>query len=391
MPQGDATAPASTLGTPTPATRINVADAPPTDRLDRARAAMRDRGVDALLVGPSADLRYLVGYHALPLERLTLLVVPAAGDAFLVSPELEVPRAHDSGVGELVDVVGWAETDDPLGLVVDRLAGAGAGAGTLAVQDRLWTSFTLALQARLPSTRWVPGSTVMRDLRLIKTAAEIAALHAAGSAIDAVHAVVPELLRPGRTEAEVGRDIAERILDEHDEVNFVIVGSGPNGASPHHELGTRVLQPGDAVVVDIGGTRDGYCSDETRDYAIGHLPDGYAAMHAVLEEAQQRAVAAVRPGVSAQSIDAAARDHITAAGFGERFIHRTGHGIGVEEHEEPYIVAGNTEPLQPGMAFSIEPGIYVPGRYGSRIEDIVVVTDEGVESVNHRPRTVTVV
>lgn len=368
-----------------------MSEVPRSDRLDRARHALRDAEVDALLVGPSADLRYLIGYHALPLERLTLLVVPAAGDAFLVSPELEVPRAHDHGVGDLVEVVGWAETEDPLQLVSDRLSALGVAAGTLAVQDRLWTSFTLGLQGRMPSARWRPGSSVMRELRMIKTPAEIAALHTVGAAIDAVHAQVPDLLRPGRTEAEVGRDIAERILDGHDEVNFVIVGSGPNGASPHHETGDRVLQPGDAVVVDIGGTLDGYCSDETRDYAIGHLPDGYAELHRVLEEAQQRAVDAVRPGVSAASIDAAARDHIEAAGYGERFIHRTGHGIGIEEHEEPYIVAGNDLELRPGMAFSIEPGIYVPGRYGSRIEDIVVVTDDGVASANHRPRTVTVV
>lgn len=364
----------------------------PTDRLERARRALRDRDVDALLVGPSADLRYLTGYHALPLERLTLLVVPAEGEAFLVSPELEVPRAHDAGVGDLVDVVGWSETDDPIALVVDRLRAAGLERPRqLAVQDRLWSSFTLALQARLPSASWRAGSTVMRDLRLHKTPDEIAALRAVGAAIDAVHAQVPDLLRPGRTEAEVGRDIAERILDEHDEVNFVIVGSGPNGASPHHETGDRVLQVGDAVVVDIGGTKDGYCSDVTRDYAIGRLPDGYGELHAVLEEAQDRAVEAVRPGVPAAAIDAAARDHITAAGYGDRFIHRTGHGIGIEEHEEPYIVAGNDEPLAAGMAFSVEPGIYVPDRYGSRIEDIVVVTDDGVERLNHRPRTVTVV
>jgi Xaa-Pro aminopeptidase len=231
----------------------------------------------------------------------------------------------------------------------------------------------------------------MRDLRVVKTPDEMQALRDVGAAIDAVHAAVPGLLRAGRTEAEVGRDIAELILEDHDEVNFVIVASGPNGASPHHETGDRVLEPGDAVVVDIGGTRAGYCSDSTRDYAIGHLPEGYAELHAVLEEAQELAVRAVRPGVTAASIDAAARDHIAAAGYGDRFVHRTGHGIGVEEHEEPWIVASNTEPVAAGMAFSVEPGIYVPGRYGSRIEDIVVVTEDGVERVNHRPREVLVV
>jgi Xaa-Pro aminopeptidase len=365
---------------------------PATHRLDRLRAEMRTRGVDAMLVGPSADLRYLVGYHALPLERLNLLVVPVDGPATLIVPELEAPRAEASGATQHAELVAWGETDDPIVRVVEALRSAGSDLrGTFGVQDRLWSSFTLALQGALEGARWIPGSAVMRELRIVKTAAEVQALRDVGAAIDAVHAAVPDLLRPGRTEAEVGRDIAERILEEHDEVNFVIVASGPNGASPHHETGERVLEEGDAVVVDIGGTRNGYCSDSTRDYAIGRMPEGYPELHATLEEAQDLAVAAVRPGVSAEAIDAAARDHITAAGFGPCFVHRTGHGIGVEEHEEPWIVAGNTEPVTAGMAFSIEPGIYVPGRYGSRIEDIVVVTDDGVERVNHRPRQVLVV
>ena len=359
-------------------------------RLDSARRAMRDADIGALLVGPSADLRYLVGYHALPLERLTLLVVPADGEPLLVVPELEAPRAVDSGAAELAPLAPWAETDDPIALVAGHLTATGATDGRLAVQDRLWSSFTLRLQAALPDASWVPGSTVMRELRMVKSPAEVQALREAGAAIDAVHARVPPLLRSGRTEAEVGRDIAELILEDHDEINFIIVASGPNGASPHHETGDRVLSPGDAVVVDIGGTRAGYCSDMTRDYVIESLPYGYAALHRVLEAAQEAAVRAVRPGVTAASVDAAAREVIAAAGYGERFVHRTGHGIGIEEHEEPWIVAGNHEPLVPGMAFSVEPGIYVPDRYGARIEDIVVVTDDGVEQLNLRPREVVV-
>lgn len=359
-------------------------------RLASLRRALRDADIDALLVGPSADLRYLVGYHALPLERLTLLVVPADGEPRLVVPELEAPRAVASGAATVTPLTPWSETQDPIALVVRHLEATGVAGGRLAVQDRLWSSFTLALQAALPGASWAPGSTVMRELRMIKTPAEIAALREVGAAIDAVHARVPELLRSGRSEAEVGRDIGELILEEHDEINFIIVASGPNGASPHHETGDRMLSPGDAVVVDIGGTRAGYCSDMTRDYAIESLPYGYAALHRVLEEAQQAAVRAVRPGATAASVDAAAREVIAAAGYGERFIHRTGHGIGIEEHEEPWIVAGNDEPLVPGMAFSVEPGIYVPDRYGARIEDIVVVTDDGVEALNLRPREVVI-
>ncbi|MFA9445255.1 M24 family metallopeptidase [Egicoccus sp. AB-alg6-2] len=363
---------------------------PATERVVRAQQAMRDAGVDALLVGPSADLRYLVGYHALPLERLTLLVVPAEGEPSLVVPGLEAARAQDSGADRVAPLRPWGETDDPIALVRELLRSTGADTGRLALQDRLWTSFTLALQDAMPTASWVPGSRIMRELRLRKTEAEIAALLDVGAAIDAVHAAVPDLLRPGRTEAEVGRDIGELILEDHDEINFVIVASGPNGASPHHETGDRVLATGDAVVVDIGGTRNGYCSDMTRDYVLGHAPDGYAELHAVLEAAQEASVQSVRPGVTAESIDEAARSVIRDAGYGEQFIHRTGHGIGVEEHEEPWIVGGNREPITSGMAFSVEPGIYVPGRYGARIEDIVVVTEDGVERVNHRPRGIVV-
>jgi Xaa-Pro aminopeptidase len=235
----------------------------------------------------------------------------------------------------------------------------------------------------MPRAGWVPASRVIKHLRMRKTAEEIDALRRAGQAIDRVHQQVPSLLRPGRTEAEVGRDIADLIVTEgHSQVNFVIVGSGPNGASPHHETGSRVLEPGDTVVVDIGGTLDAYCSDCTRNYVIGTPPDGYTEAHTVLEAAQQAACEAARPGVTAASVDAAARDLLTSAGFGDYFVHRTGHGIGLEEHEDPYIVAGNDTPLEAGMAFSIEPGVYVPGRYGMRIEDIVVVTDDGCERLN---------
>jgi Xaa-Pro aminopeptidase len=355
------------------------------DRLARAEQAMRDAGVDALLVGPGADLRYLTGYHALPLERLTLLIARADGRHTLVVPRLERPRAEEVGMPETVAVVDFEETDDPFALAAKHLDGLETP--VLAAGDRLWSTFLLGLQAVAPRARWTRASTVTRELRMRKAPDEIDALRRAGRAIDRVHGQVPGLLRPGRTEAEVGRDIAELIIEEgHQEVNFVIVASGPNGASPHHETADRVLTAGDGVVVDIGGTLDGYCSDCTRDYVVGDPPEGYAAAHAALERAQDAACAAVRPGVSAESIDAVARDVLREAGYGEWFIHRTGHGIGLEEHEDPYIVDGDRTVLAPGMAFSIEPGVYLPGRFGMRIEDIVVVTDDGVERLNHLDR-----
>jgi Xaa-Pro aminopeptidase len=354
-------------------------------RLDRTRAALVAADLDAVLVGPGADLRHLTGYHALPLERLTMLVVRAEGDATLVVPALERARAIEGCRAE-VDLVTWQETDDPIAAVV-RALGPAAG-GRLAVGATVWSSVTLGLQAAMPRAGWEVATAVLGPLRMRKDPEEVARLRRVAAAIDRVHAQVPSLLRAGRTEREVGRDIAALIGEEHDEVNFVIVASGPNGASPHHETGERRLEDGDAVVVDIGGRRDGYCSDMTRDYVIGAGPEGYRELHTVLEQAHAAAVAAVRPGVSAESVDRAARDVIDRAGHGADFLHRTGHGIGLEEHEAPWIVAGDRTVLEPGMAFSIEPGIYLEGRFGMRIEDIVVVTEDGAEVLNARPRTV---
>jgi Xaa-Pro aminopeptidase len=249
----------------------------------------------------------------------------------------------------------------------------------------MWAEQVLRFRALIPDAEQVTAGRVLRALRLVKTADEVDGLRRAGAAIDRVHTRMGEWLRPGRTEAEVGRDIAQAITDEgHERVNFVIVASGPNGASPHHHVSGRVIEPGDAVVVDIGGTMpDGYCSDCTRTYvAAGSPDDEFARYYDVLLAAQQRSCESVRPGVTAESVDVAARDIIAAAGYGDYFMHRTGHGIGLEEHEDPYIVAGNETVLRPGMCFSIEPGIYLTGRHGARIEDIVTVTDDGVERLD---------
>jgi len=364
----------------------------PATRLESVRDSLHAVGLDAVLLTPGPDLRYVTGYDAKQLERLTCLVVPAYGDPALFVPRLELPAAQASPAGSLgLAIIPWEETgprSDPFAMVAALLRGI----SVVGLSDRMWALFVLRFRDVLAAARLALASGALRPLRIRKSAAEVAALREAGEAIDRVHARVPGWLRAGRTEREVGADITEAILAEgHATVEFVIVASGPNAASPHHEVSDRVLEPGDAVVVDIGGAMpSGYCSDSTRTYAIGEPPAEFAAYYKVLYDAQEAACAAVRPGVTAESVDAAAREPITAAGYGEAFFHRTGHGIGLEAHEDPYIVAGNGEVLEPGMAFSVEPGIY-PGPHGARIEDIVVCTADGYQRLNNTPRELLVV
>jgi Xaa-Pro aminopeptidase len=349
----------------------------------KAQQLAAAQGIDALLVTPGADLRYLTGYVALPLERLTCLVLPAHGDPTLVVPALERHAAVASGVD--VDIATWGETDDPFALVAELVGGA----TTIGLDDHMWASRVFAFGEAIPTADQVLAGSLVQQLRIRKDAHEIAALREAGEAIDRVHSRMAEWLRPGRTEREVGADIARAIIDEgHTTVDFVIVGSGPNGASPHHELSDRVIEEGDPVVVDIGGTVPaGYCSDSTRNYLAGGTVDPqYAEAYAVLEAAQEAQRQHARPGVTAESVDAIGRQIIADAGFGDLFIHRTGHGIGQETHEEPYIVEGNDLVLEEGMAFSIEPGIYFDGRFGARIEDIAVCTADGLDVLNNTPR-----
>jgi Xaa-Pro aminopeptidase len=360
------------------------------DRLAAAARFAHEAGVDALLVTPSADLAYLTGYEATPLERLTCLVVPAHGDPVLVVPELERPAALASPVGDLgLAVHTWVETDDPYAAVAGLLA---RDTARVALDNHMWAEKVLALRAALPGVEQVLAGAVLRELRMRKSPAEIDALRAAGQAIDRVHARMGEWLRAGRTEREVAADIAVAIVAEgHARSDFAIVAAGPNGASPHHEPTERTIAAGDAVVVDIGGTTPaGYCSDSTRTYAVESAPDDFLAYYDVLLSAQVAACEAIRPGVTCEQVDAAARDVIEDAGYGPLFVHRTGHGIGRETHEEPYIVAGNDLPLEPGMAFSVEPGIYLEGRHGARIEDIVVCTADGSDRLNRQPRELVV-
>ena len=349
------------------------------ERLTRTRRAMAETGVDVLLLSVGHDLPWLTGYLAMPLERLTMLVLPVDGEASLVIPRLGAPRVVEQpGVFTLVP---WNETEDPVAITA-RLIGARR---SIAVGDQMWARFLVDLLPKVDRASWRRAVDVVGPLRMRKDAAEIEALRAAGAAVDRIAAELQAGRIPlvGRTEAQVSADLSARILAEgHDVVNFAIVAAQENAASPHHHAGRRVIAPGEIVLCDFGGTMNGYCSDITRCVHVGEPPSDVAEAYAVLHEAQAASVRAATVGTPCEDVDAVARRVITDAGYGEWFVHRTGHGIGLEAHEDPYIVSGNRALLEAGHAFSIEPGIYLPGRWGMRLEDIVVATDAGPDAMN---------
>jgi Xaa-Pro aminopeptidase len=354
------------------------------DRIAKVAKSLAQKDQEVLFVTPGADLRYLTGYDALPLERLTCLAIRSNGQAWMIVPTLEKPSAQAHGVPEMgIELLDWQETENPYKIL---MASVGTAERTL-VNNLMWVEKAYGIRGALGHEVGLAGK-LLSDIREVKNADEVAHLHAAGAAIDEVHESMHKWLRPGRTEREVGRDIAEAILAAgHAQVDFVIVASGPNGASPHHELSDRVIQVGEPVVVDIGGTMpSGYCSDCTRMYSCGAPANEYLDYYKVLLAAQTAARDHARPGVTCESVDTAAREVLGAANLGEQFIHRTGHGIGMETHEEPYIVSGNKTLLVPGHAFSIEPGFYFAGKFGARIEDIVTCTETGISCANNTTR-----
>lgn len=352
--------------------------------MDRARAAMAETGADAMLLSVGADLPYFTGYEAMPLERLTMLVVPADGEATLVIPQLEAPRViPQPGV---FDLRPWGETEDPIAIVAGLL---GADATAL-VGDQTWSRFTVDLLRARPDLTFGRASTITSPIRAVKTADEIERLRRAAAAVDLIASRLQagEIPLVGQTEAEVSAELGRQILDEgHHRVNFAIVAAGENAASPHHEPGERVIGPDEIVLCDFGGTwvgsdGVGYCSDITRCVWTGSPPAEFRELYDVLFDAQAAQVKMAAAGAVPQDVDRVGRAIIADAGYGQYFVHRTGHGIGVEAHEDPYIVEGNEQPLQAGNAFSIEPGIYVPGRWGARLEDIVVAGEAGPDPLN---------
>jgi Xaa-Pro aminopeptidase len=376
------------------ATRRSIPAERYRERLARAGAATGERGVDGLLIGVGPELQYLTGYEAISTERLTMLVVLPSQPPAIVVPRLE-RAAAEAGLRTSVNIVTWGETDDPHALVAGLVESAHA---RLAVSDRLWAGHLLRLQAALPDARFESATPVLRPLRIVKDADEIELLTQAAHAADRVVAAIAGGRLVGRTEADVAREVRERLVAEgHDEAEFAIVASGPNSASPHHDASDRVIGAGEPIVLDIGGVVGGYGSDISRTlWVTGGDPargpdEEFRRLFELVREANAEATSAVRPGVACSRLDGMARGIISAGGYGPQFIHRLGHGIGLEGHEDPYLVAGNEEPLGVGAAFSIEPGIYVEGRYGVRIEDIVVCSDDGPIVLNEAPRDLYVV
>ncbi|MCT9821080.1 aminopeptidase P family protein [Microbacterium sp. W1N] len=357
-------------------------------RRERAARSAEAAGLAGLVLTPGPDLLYLTGYAPVAItERLTMLVVPVGGEATMVVPRLELPDAQEAPGAAAVGLVDWTDGSDPYAATARLLQ-----PGRYALSDSAWAMHLLGLQAHLPATTYAAMTTALPMLRAVKDEHEIQRLTAAGASADAAYAEILGVRFAGRSETEVGSDLADLLRRfGHSQVDFTVVGSGPNGANPHHEMGDRVIRDGDMVVLDFGGLQHGYGSDTTRTVHVGEPTAEERAVHDVVRDAQQAGFAAVRPGAPCETVDRAARAVITAAGYGEYFIHRVGHGIGLTTHEPPYMVEGEHQQLEPGMCFSIEPGVYLPGRFGVRIEDIVTVTPDGGRRLNRTSREMAIV
>ncbi|MFJ5727556.1 M24 family metallopeptidase [Streptomyces paradoxus] len=358
-------------------------------RMERATREAAEAGLAGLLVAPGPDLVWLTGYTPPAVtERLTLLVLAAGQDPVLVVPALEAPDAHRAAGAAALTLRDWTDGKDPYAATAALLDAS----GRFGISDNAWALHLLALQQALPGSSYASLTEALPMLRAVKDTAELGLMAAAGAAADATFEEIRGVRFTGRRESEVAADL-DRLLRRHghEQVDFTIVASGPNGADPHHEAGDRVIARGDMIVLDFGGLRDGYGSDTSRTVHVGEPTDEERRVHDLVREAQEAGFRAVRPGAACQDVDRAARRVIADAGYGEYFIHRTGHGIGVTTHEPPYMIEGEERPLVPGMCFSVEPGIYLPGRFGVRIEDIVTVTEDGGRRLNTTTRELVIV
>ncbi|MFC3574658.1 M24 family metallopeptidase [Streptomyces yaanensis] len=357
-------------------------------RMRRATEAAVTAGLDGLLIAPGPDLVWLTGYRPVETERLTLLVLRPGHEPVLVVPTLEAPDAAEAAGASALTLRDWTDGKDPYETAGSLLARS----GRYGISDNAWALHLLGLRERLPQIDHVALTRALPMLRAVKDAAELDRLASAGAAADATYEEIRKVRFAGRREREVAADLADLLRRSgHTQVDFTIVASGPNGANPHHEAGDRVIERGDMVVLDFGGLKHGYGSDTSRTVHVGEPTDEERTVHDLVRAAQEAGFRAVRPGAACQDVDRAARAVIADAGYGEYFIHRTGHGIGVTTHEPPYMIEGEEQPLVPGMCFSVEPGVYLPGRFGVRIEDIVTVTEDGGRRLNNTSREMAIV
>ena len=361
------------------------------DRMAKAQELLAKLDFDLMALFPSSNMLYLSGFYDEPGERMLFLLVPREGNPVFLAPELYEQQIKQESPFQ--DVRIWKDSDDPMDLFQRTVADFAPADARVLVDDRMWAKFVLMLREALPKANFSLASQVMVPLRMQKTPDEIHCLQEAGAIADQAFEEIIRFKLAGMTELALATALEEAMKKRGAEkiVFETLVASGPNSTLPHHRAGRRRIEPGDVVVLDYGCRIRGYCSDITRTIVCKQPSKEIQAIYEVVERAQEKAVQAIRPGVKAEEIDRAAREEIAKAGYGERFIHRTGHGIGLDVHEEPYIVEGNHLELQKGMAFSVEPGIYLPGRFGIRIEDIVVVTQTGAQRMNRSTHTLQVV
>ncbi|UCF10929.1 MAG: aminopeptidase P family protein [Candidatus Bipolaricaulota bacterium] len=346
---------------------------------------MRDIGAAAAIFGLSSNLRYLTGFTDEPGERLLCLIVGCADEPTFIVPELYAAEVRARTSGFVMRV--WRDGETPEALLSGAAKGLSGVAGRILLDDTLWSTFALSIQRAFAGREFGLASEVMEGLRLRKDEQEVGVMQRAGEIADRAYEAVTSQKVAGLSEIELaGRLEAEMLAHGAEGVAFqTLVASGPNSAMPHHRAGARRIEAGDVVILDFGCRVAGYCSDVSRTVVCGDAPAEVERVYDAVRRSYVAARDASRVGTPAEAVDRAARDVLVKAGYGEQFVHRTGHGIGLDVHESPYLVEGSDERLEEGMTFSIEPGVYLPGRFGIRVEDVVVVTEEGERPMTHAP------
>jgi Xaa-Pro aminopeptidase len=361
------------------------------DRIEKVRELMGDLGFRLIVLFPSSNMRYLSGFYDDPGERMLFFIVPVNRQPLFIAPELYAAHIHQQT--PFKDIRVWRDSEDPSDLLARTLKELGLEDADVLIDDQMWATFVITLREAMKGGEFSRASRVMKSLRMKKSAQEIECLAKAGSIADSAFERVVKMPITGMTELRLAKALEDAMLEEGAEkMAFeLLVASGPNSSLPHHRAGSRMIEPKDVVVLDYGCRVGGYCSDMTRTIVCKEASRKVREIYEIVKNAQQKAVQMVKPGISARDVDRAARGEINEAGYGEYFIHRTGHGIGLDVHEEPYIAEGYEALLEEGMAFSVEPGIYIPGEFGIRVEDIVVATSSGAKRMNNASRELQVV